>query len=93
MYRIAFILVTILAVLLGLVVGTLNSTAVQLDLLWVQIEWPLGLVLLAAGATGLLLGLLLAWLFSVLPLKARLRKAARRAESHGATGSLTGPDD
>lgn len=93
MYRIAFILVTLLAVFLGLVVGTLNSAPVTLDLLWVQIEWPLGLVLLTAGAAGLLLGLLLAWLFSVLPLKARLRKAGRQSSSYSATGALQKPDD
>ena len=93
MYRIAFILVTLLAVLLGLLVGTLNPAAVQLDLLWIQIEWPLGLVLLTAAASGLLLGLLLAWLFSVLPMKARLRKAGRRAEGQSTAGPLTGPND
>ena len=93
MYRIAFILVTILAVFLGLVVGTLNSDPVTLDLLWVQIDWPLGLVLLTASAAGLLLGLLLAWLFSVLPLKARLRKAARSSDTYTASGTLQKPDD
>jgi uncharacterized integral membrane protein len=93
LYRIAFILVTILAVFLGLVVGTLNSDPVTLDLLWVQIDWPLGLVLLTASAAGLLLGLVLAWLFSVLPLKARLRKAARSADSYYASGTLQKPDD
>jgi len=92
-YRIAFIGVILLAVFLGLLVGTLNSDRVLLDLLWVQIEWPLGLVLLMAGAAGLLLGLLLTWLFSVLPLKARLRKASRAAHSHPETGALQKPDD
>ena len=85
MYRIAFILVTILAVALGLLVGTLNSTPVVLDLLWIQLEWPLGLVVLAASAAGLGLGLLLAGLFSVLPLKARLRKAKSSGDGFDAT--------
>ena len=75
MYRILFFIITILAVAFGLMVGTLNSEPVSVDLLWLQLEWPLGLVLLAGGTTGLLLGLCLAWLFSVLPLRARLRKA------------------
>lgn len=88
MYRIAFILVTILAVILGLLVGTLNSATVSLDLLWIQLEWPLGLILLAAGAAGLLLGLLLAWFFSILPLKTRLRKAGRKPEDYASSGSL-----
>lgn len=93
MYRIAFILITVLAVALGLLIGTLNSSSVVLDLLWIQLEWPLGLVVLAACAAGLLLGLLMAWLFSVLPLRARLRKAARRGDVFGATGSLKTIDD
>lgn len=88
MYRIAFILVTALAVALGLLVGTLNSDTVSLDLLWLQLNWPLGLILLTAGAAGLLLGLLLAWLFSILPLKARLRKAGDSGGRVDTTGSL-----
>ncbi len=87
MYRLAFILVTVLAIVLGLVVGTLNPDTVVLDLLWVQLEWPLGLVLLTAGALGLLAGLLLAWFFSILPLRARLRKTGRNAGT-GPQGSL-----
>lgn len=85
MYRIAFILVTVLAVALGLLVGTLNSAPVVLDLLWIQLEWPLGLVVLAACAAGLGLGLLLAWLFSILPLKARLRKAKASGDGFNST--------
>ena len=78
LYRIAFIVVTTLAVALGLLVGTLNSGVASLDLLWIQLDWPLGLIVLGAAVAGLLLGLLLAWFFSILPLRARLRKAARR---------------
>ena len=75
MYRILFIVVMLLALALGLLVGTLNSELVAVDLLWLQLDWPLGLVILSAAALGLLLGLLLTWLFSVMPLRARLRKA------------------
>ena len=74
MYRILFIVVTLLAAAVGLLVGTLNSSKVTVDLLWVQLDWPLGLLLLTACAAGLALGWLLAWLFSVLPLRARLRR-------------------
>ena len=78
MYRILFIVVTVLAVALGLLVGTLNADLVRVDLLWIQLEWPLGLLLLSAAALGLFIGLLLAWLFSVLPLRARLRRERNR---------------
>jgi uncharacterized integral membrane protein len=93
LYRFAFILVTVLAVALGLVIGTLNPDPVHLDLLWIQLEWPLGLVLLAAGAVGLLLGLVLAWFFSILPLRARLRKAGSKNAGMGLQGALKNTDD
>ena len=93
MYRVAFIFITALAIGMGLLVGTLNSEVASLDLLWVQLEWPLGLILLCAAAVGLLLGLLLAWLFSVLPLRAKLRKAARSDGGFESAGSLKRIDD
>jgi len=80
-YRAAFIVVAALAVSLGLLVGTLNSELASLDLLWFRLEWPLGLIVLAAVACGLLLGLVLAWLFTVLPLRARLKRAVSSAGS------------
>ncbi len=92
MYRVLFIVVVILAVALGLLVGTLNSAVVNVDLLWVQLEWPLGLVILSAAAIGLFLGLVLAWLFSILPLRARLRR--QRAQQVASPGSsLKNTDD
>jgi len=93
LYRIAFILITAVAVATGLLVGTLNSEVASLDLLWVQLEWPLGLILVCAAGAGLLLGLLLAWLFSTLPLRARLRKATRRDGGLETAGSLKRIDD
>jgi len=78
LYRIAFIIAAFLAVALGLLVGTLNSDTVSVDLLWVQMQWPLGLLLLCVLVVGLVIGLLISWIFSVMPLKARLRKAQNK---------------
>lgn len=78
MYRIVFIIIAALAIALGLVIGTLNSDTVSVDLLWLQLQWPLGLLIITVGATGLLAGLLLAWIFGILPLRARLRKTSSR---------------
>jgi uncharacterized integral membrane protein len=75
LYRIAFIVAAVLAVALGLLVGTLNSDTVAVDLLWVQINWPLGLLLMCVFVVGLLIGLLICWVFSIMPLRARLRRA------------------
>ena len=77
MYRIGFIVILILAIALGLLIGTLNHEVVVVDLLWTQLHWPLGLLLLAALAAGILIGLMLIWLFTVLPLRMRLRKSRR----------------
>ena len=80
MYRIGFIIVAVLAIALGLLIGTLNSDTVSVDLLWFQLNWPLGLLILCMFVTGLLAGLLLAWFFSILPLRARLRKLRSKDE-------------
>jgi uncharacterized integral membrane protein len=80
LYRISFIIVITLALALGLLVGALNSEAVTLDLLWVRITWPMGLLILCALAAGLLLGLILAWFFSVLPLRVQLRAQSRKTD-------------
>jgi uncharacterized membrane protein YciS (DUF1049 family) len=70
-----FIIIAVLAISLGLLVGTLNSDTVGVDLLWIQLHWPLGLLLLCVFAVGLLSGLLLAWIFGIMPLRVRLRKS------------------
>ena len=75
MYRIGFIIVAVLAIALGLLLGTLNSDSVSVDLLWVQLQWPLGLLILCVFVVGLLAGFLLAWFFGMVPLQARLRKS------------------
>lgn len=74
MYRIIFIIVVTLAIFIGLLLGTLNSEAVSVDLLWVQIKWPLGLLILTSVAAGFLFGIFLAWFFAILPLRVKLRK-------------------
>lgn len=92
MNRLVFGLVAILAIVIGLLIGTLNSDAVQVDLLWVQLDWPLGLLLLISLACGLLLGIGLVFIFRVLPLRLRLRKA--QAESTRLKNqAITGTDD
>ena len=74
MNRIIFIIVITLAIAMGLLVGTLNSDMVNIDLLWVQLEWSLGLLVLSALSAGVFLGLGLAWIFTILPLRVQLRK-------------------
>jgi uncharacterized membrane protein YciS (DUF1049 family) len=73
-----FIIIAVLAISLGLLIGTLNSDTVGIDLLWVQLQWPLGLLILCVFAVGLLTGVLLAWLFGIMPLRVRLRKSGSK---------------
>jgi uncharacterized integral membrane protein len=90
MNRLLFGLLAVLAAGSGLLVGTLNSDRVTLDLLWVQLHWPLGLLLLIALASGILLGLLISYFAQVLPLRMKLRKQkaeAARAERQVMTGT------
>jgi len=78
LYRVAFIIIAVLAIAMGLLIGTLNSETVSVDLLWVQLDWPLGLLILSVAAAGLLTGLLLAWIFAIVPLQARLRRSGNK---------------
>jgi uncharacterized integral membrane protein len=73
--KLGFILMAIAAIVVGLLVGTLNSGPVQLDLLWIQFELPLGLALLSGFALGLVTGLAMLYISRILPLRFQLRKA------------------
>jgi uncharacterized integral membrane protein len=92
MYRIGFGLVAILAVVLGLLVGTFNSDSAHLDLLWVQLDGPLGLLILIAFAVGLVLGFCLIYLSQVLPLRLRIRKLQAEAARGAAPGPAASDD-
>jgi len=86
--RIGFWLIAILAIAIGLLVGTFNSDRVLLDLVWVQLAWPLGLLVLAAFAVGLIVGLALLFMAQVLPLRLKVRRlqaAARGQEGQEQT--------
>ncbi len=84
MFRIGTALIVILAIGAGLLVGTLNSTAVTLDLLWIQLNWPLGLTVLVFLAVGLLFGIGFTWFSQVFPLRMKLRRAQRESDNQQA---------
>jgi uncharacterized integral membrane protein len=96
--KVGFILMAILAIVVGLLVGTLNAGPVQLDLLWVQFELPLGLAILLGFSLGLVTGLSMIYLVRVLPLRLQLRKArsaSMKQDSPGKQNShgINLPDD
>lgn len=92
MKKAGFYLVAIATVIIGLLVGTLNSAPVQLDLLWIQFALPLGLAVLLGFAAGMLVGLLMLYLGRVVPLQVRLRKA-RSGLAKQETQDLNPQDD
>ncbi len=82
MYKLFFILVAVIAIGGGLLIGSLNAEPVTLDLLWVQLAWPLGLVVVVALALGVLLGVGATWVLQVWPAKLALRRrqSAQRSD-------------
>lgn len=92
MKKLGFILIAIVAVVVGLLVGTLNSSPVQLDLLWVQFELPLGLAILLGFSLGVVMGVTAIYFARILPLRLQLRKA-RAALSKKESSDLIPPDD
>ena len=90
--KIGFILMATLAIVVGLLVGTLNSDPVQLDLLWVQFALPLGLAILLGFSLGLVSGLSILYFARVLPLRFQLRKARATIINQDPPG-LSLPDD
>jgi putative membrane protein len=90
--KLGFILVAVAAIVIGLLVGTLNADRVQLDLLWVQFELPLGLAILAGFSVGLVLGLAAIYIVRVLPLRRQLRKARTALAKQDST-DLSLPND
>lgn len=92
MKKLGFILVAVVAIVVGLMVGTLNSSPVQLDLLWVQFELPLGLAILLGFSLGVVMGVSAIYLARILPLRLQLRKA-RAALAKKNNTDLSLPDD
>lgn len=98
MKKLGFILIALFAVVVGLLVGTLNSDPVQLDLLWIQFELPLGLALLLGFSVGVLTGTTVLYMLRIVPLRMKLRKARgelskKNPSSQQDSPNLTLPND
>lgn|GEM_PF-2450065 len=87
-----FFLVAFAAIAIGLMLGTLNSSIVSLDLLWFQLELPLGLAVLLGFAVGLFAGSSMTWLGRVLPLRMALRKTRNASIKQDESGLNTNND-
>ncbi len=94
MAKLIFIVLALLAVATGLVLGTLNADPVTVDLLWFQLNWPLGLVLVSTLALGILVGMAGTWLIQVWPARLALRRERSAAAKAMASAPIaeTGDD-
>jgi len=77
MFRISLYILALVALLTGLIIGTLNSEPVQVDLFWWQFTAPLGGILVLAFVTGILSGIFALFVVRVMPLRLSLRKALK----------------
>ena len=93
MAKLIFIVLALLAVATGLVLGTLNADPVVVDLLWFQLNWPLGLVLVSTLALGILIGMAGTWLIQVWPAKLALRRERAAAVKAAAATPVTESGD
>ena len=83
MKRLALIGVLVLVAGAALVFAILNPGKIPVELAFVRFAAPIGVVLIAAFAAGMLLGVLwrVSWVASLLSERGRLRRALRMAEA------------
>ena len=74
MYRTLLYIFAAIAVILGLLIGVFNAQRVELDLFWIKLDWPLGLLIVLAFVGGLLAGILALYVVRVWPLRMTIRK-------------------
>ncbi|MCF6264566.1 MAG: LapA family protein [Xanthomonadales bacterium] len=85
MYRLSLYTLALLALVIGLLIGALNASSVNIDLFWQQLELPLGAALVIAFVLGILLGLFALYVFRVLPQAMQLRRLQKTVRTLKAT--------
>ncbi len=89
MNRLLTLLLILTFVAGGLFFGTLNETPVTVDLFFIQIQWPLALVVMSAFLTGIILSGTLVYFSMWFGVKRRIRSLkASQAKSAGESRSL-----
>jgi len=79
MYRTLLFIFAAIAVILGLLIGVFNAQRVELDIFWVQLDWPLGLLIVLAFVIGLLAGILALYVVRVWPMRMTIRNLRKIA--------------
>ncbi|MHC1672090.1 lipopolysaccharide assembly protein LapA domain-containing protein [Stenotrophomonas maltophilia] len=82
-----FRLLVLLAVLiLGLIIGAVNMTAMSINLLFTQLHTSVGVALIAALLVGVVVGAGLVLVSVVIPLYSQLRRANKSVAATSAAG-------
>lgn len=92
MSRVLFLSLIVAVALVALLVSAMNPVRVDVELAFIRITAPLGLVLVVSLAVGLLVGLASRayWIAELLQERGRLRRALRLAESKARSGMANG---
>ena len=92
MSRVLFLSLVVVLALAAILVSAMNPVRVDVELAFIRITAPLGLVLVVALAAGLLAGLASRayWIAELLQERGRLRRALRLAESKARSGMANG---
>jgi uncharacterized integral membrane protein len=85
MPRLLFVLLLAVAALIGIILSALNPTRTEVELAFVRVHAPLGVVLVVTFSFGLMIGLLwhARWLAKLLNERGRLRRELRSAQARG----------
>lgn len=92
MSRVLFLSLVVVLALAAILVSAMNPVRVDVELAFIRITAPLGLVLVVALAAGMLAGLASRayWIAQLLQERGRLRRALRLAESKARSGMANG---
>ncbi len=91
MFRFSLYILAIIALLTGLILGTLNADKVSVDLLWWQFSAPLGGILVLAFVVGALAGVFALYVTRVLPLRMALKRSQKnQAKLNSVNGDSLG---
>jgi uncharacterized integral membrane protein len=92
MSRFLFRASVVSAALVALFISAMNSDLVDVELAFVRLRSPLGVVLVVAFVIGLLAGLMwrITWVAELLGERGRLRRALRVAESRARANAAAG---
>ncbi len=77
MFRLSLYILAILAIVTGLILGTLNADSVSVDLLWWQFIAPLGGTLVLTFVLGAFIGIFAIYVLRIMPLRIALRRALK----------------